>query len=212
MKGILGKKIGMTQFFTEQGVLVPATLIEAGPCIVLQVKNTAKDKYLAIKLGFDNKKESRTNKADLGSFKKADSNPKRYIKEMRLDPSEEYKVGQEIKVDIFKEGEFVDITGISKGKGFQGGMKRWNWTAGKGGHGSMHHRQPGSIGASSFPSRVFKGHHMPGHLGAERITVQSLKILKIDNANNLLLVNGATPGHNNSYLVIKKAKKIASKK
>lgn len=207
MKGILGKKIGMTQLYTEQGELVPATLIEAGPCTVLQIKDTSKDKYRAIRLGFDDKKESRTNKADSGNFKKAKSKAKRYIKEIRIEPKEEHKVGEEIKVDIFKEGEFVDITGISKGKGFQGGMKRWNWTAGKGGHGSMHHRRPGSIGASSFPSRVFKGQHMPGHLGVEKVTVQNLKILRIDKGRNLLVIKGTVPCHNNSYLIVRLAKK-----
>jgi len=207
MKGILGKKIGMTQLYTEKGALVVVTLIEAGPCTVLGVKELAKDNYTAIKLGFDNKKESRTIKPDLGNFKKADSKPKRFVKEIRLESTEGYKVGQEIKVDIFKEGEFVDITGISKGKGFQGGMKRWNWTAGASGHGSMHHRQVGSIGASSFPSRVFKGHHMPGHMGVEKTTVQNLRILRVDKDKNLLVVKGTVPGHNNSYLTVRSAKK-----
>jgi large subunit ribosomal protein L3 len=208
-KGILGKKIGMTQFYTEQGVLVPLTLIEAGPCAILEVKKSAKSKCAAMKLGFEDKKESRTNKPDLGNFKKGKSLPKRFVKEIRLEPTEECKVGQEIKVDIFQEGEFVDITGTSKGKGFQGGMKRWNWTAGKGGHGSMHHRRVGSIGASSFPSRVHKGKTMPGHMGAETVTVQHLKILRVDKDNNLLAVKGTVPGHNNSYLTVKSAKKKA---
>ena len=207
MKGILGKKIGMTQLYTEKGALVVVTLIEAGPCTVLGVKELAKDNYTAIKLGFDNKKESRTIKPDLGNFKKADSKPKRFVKEIRLESTEGYKVGQEIKVDIFKEGEFVDITGISKGKGFQGGMKRWNWTGGDSGHGSMHHRQVGSIGASSFPSRVFKGHHMPGHMGVEKTTIQNLRILRVDKDKNLLVVKGTVPGHNNSYLTVRSAKK-----
>jgi len=207
MKGILGKKIGMTQLYTEKGALVVVTLIEAGPCAVLGVKELAKDNYTAIKLGFDNKKESRTIKPDLGNFKKADSKPKRFVKEIRLESTEGYKVGQEIKVDIFKEGEFVDITGISKGKGFQGGMKRWNWTGGDSGHGSMHHRQVGSIGASSFPSRVFKGHHMPGHMGVEKTTIQNLRILRVDKDKNLLVVKGTVPGHNNSYLTVRSAKK-----
>ena len=208
-KGILGKKIGMTQLYTEQGVLVPVTLIEVGPCAVLQVKELEKDSYTAVKLGFADKKESRTNKPDLGTFKKAKSKPKRFIKEIRVKSTEEYKVGGEVRVDIFKEGEFIDITGTSKGKGFQGGMKRWNWTAGRSGHGSMHHRQPGSIGASSFPSRVFRGQHMPGHMGAARVTIQNLEIVKIDKDENLLAVKGTTPGHMNSYLTITSAKKIS---
>ena len=207
-KGILGKKIGMTQLYTEQGTLVPVTLLEAGPCTILQIKSLPKDKSGVIKLGFDDKKETRTNKADSGNFKKAKSKPKRYIKEVSVEPKEEYNVGQEIKVGIFEVGEFVDIIGTSKGKGFQGGMKRWNWTAGKSGHGSMHHRRPGSIGASSFPSRVFKGQHMPGHLGSERVTVQNLEILKVDNEQNILVVKGAIPGANNSYVTVRSAKKI----
>jgi large subunit ribosomal protein L3 len=209
MKGILGKKIGITQLYTEQGNLIPVTLIEAGPCTILQIKQISKDGYTALKLGFDDKKENRTNKPDLGNFKKTKSKPKRFIREIRVKSSNNYIAGQEIKIDIFKEGEFVDITGVSKGKGFQGGMKRWNWTAGKAGHGSMHHRRPGSIGASSFPSRVFKGHHMPGQLGAEKATIQNLKIIKVDKDNNLLVVKGTTPGCNNSYLIIRSAKKKA---
>lgn len=207
MKCMLGKKIGMTQLYTEEGLLVPATLIEAGPCTVLQIKELSKDKYSAVKLGFDDKKEQRTNKPDLGNFKKAHSTPKRHIKEIRLESTQDYKVGDALNVAIFEAGEFVDITGISKGKGFQGGMKRWNWTAGNEGHGSMHHRQPGSIGASSFPSRVVKGKHMPGHLGVEQITTQNLKILKVDKDKNILVIKGTVSGHNNSYLTIKSAKK-----
>ena len=207
-KGILGKKIGMTQFYTEKGTLVPITVIEAGPCTVIQVKRREKDKYTAIKLGFGDRKETRTNKPDLGNFKRANSVPKKFIKEIRMDLPENYKESQEISVDIFNKGEFVDITGVSKGKGFQGGMKRWNWTAGKAGHGSMHHRQPGSIGASSFPSRVFKGQHLPGHMGHESVTVQNLQILKVDRDKNLLIVKGSIPGHNNSYLTVKSARKI----
>ena len=207
MKGILGKKIGMTQLYTEQGVLVPVTLIEAGPCAILKVTKAAKDKHAAIKLGFEDKKESRTNKPDLGNFKKGKSSPKKFVREVRLKSTEGYNEGQEIKVDIFKEGEFVDVTGVSKGKGFQGGMKRWNWTAGKEGHGSMHHRRVGSIGASSFPSRVHKGKTMPGHLGAEKVTTQNLKILRVDKDHDILVVKGTVPGHNNSYLTVKSAKK-----
>ena len=207
MKGILGKKIAMTQLYTEQGVLVPATVIEAGPCTILQIKKPPSDKYSAIKLGFDDKTGKRCNKPDLGNFKKAHSAAKKFVKEIRLKSAEEYKVGEIVKADIFKEGEFVDITGVSKGKGFQGGMKRWNWTAGKQGHGSMHHRQPGSIGASSFPSRVLKGQHMPGHLGVEKLTTQNLKILKVDKDKNLLVIKGTVAGHKNSYLIIKSAKK-----
>ena len=211
MKGILGKKIGMTQLYVEEGNLVPATLIEAGPCTILEVKGTAKDKLMAIKLGFGDKKESRTNKPDAGNFKKAKSSPKRFVKEVRLDAAEGLDRGQEIKADIFQAGEFVDITGVSKGKGFQGGMKRWNWTAGKAGHGSMHHRRVGSIGASSFPSRVHRGKTMPGHLGVETVTVQNLEILRVDKDHNLLVIKGTIPGHNNSYLTVHLSKKMPGK-
>ena len=207
MKGILGKKIGMTQLYTSDGVLAPATLIEAGPCTILNVKENPKQKNAVIKLGFDDKKESRTNKPELGNFKKIKSTPKRFVKELPFESVEGHKAGHEIKVDIFQEGEIVDITGTSKGKGFQGGMKRWNWTGGKSGHGSMHHRRVGSIGASSFPSRVHKGKTMPGHLGCEKTTVQHLEILRVDKEHNLLVVRGTIPGHNNSYITVKLAKK-----
>jgi len=209
MKGILGKKIGMTQLYTEQNLLVPVTVIEAGPCAVLKVNEPArKGGPVSVRLGFDDKKESRANKAELGNFKKAGSRPKKFVREIRVLAAERYKKGEEIRADIFKEGEYVDIAGTSKGKGFQGGMKRWNWTAGKGGHGSMHHRRPGSIGASSFPSRVLKGQHMPGHMGSERVTVQNLKIIKIDKENNIIAVKGTIPGHNNSYLTLRSALKM----
>ncbi len=205
--GILGKKIGATQLYAEDGALVPVTVIEAGPCVILQVKETARDKYMAIKMGFENKSEKNTNKPDMGNFKKANSSPKRLVKEIRVASLGEHKVGDEIKVSIFQKGGFVDITGISKGKGFQGGMKRWNWHGSWGGHGSMHHRRIGSIGASSFPSRVVKGHHMPGHMGAETVTVQNLEIIEVDADKNLLVVKGTVPGHNNSFLTIRQSKK-----
>src|SRR3989338_6248755 len=194
--GILGKKIGATQLYTEDGRLVPVTVIEAGPCTILQVKEPSKDKYMALKLGFENKSEKRTTKPDMGNFKKANSTPKRFVKEIRVKSVEGYKPGDEIKVGIFQKGSFVDITGTSKGKGFQGGIVRWNWTGSWRGHGSMHHRRIGSIGASSFPSRVVKGHHMPGHLGNERVTVQNLEVIEVDADKNLLVVKGTVPGHN----------------
>ena len=143
----------------------------------------------------------------MGNFKKANSTPKNFIKEIRVNSVEGYKPGDEIKVGIFQKGSFVDITGTSKGKGFQGGMVRWNWTGSWRGHGSMHHRRIGSIGASSFPSRVVKGHHMPGHLGDERVTIQNLEVIEVDTEQNLLVVKGTVPGHNNSYLTIRHSKK-----
>jgi large subunit ribosomal protein L3 len=206
-KGMLGKKIGATEIYREDGALIPVTVIEAGPCTILQVKDTAKDKYTALKLGFENKSEKRTNKPDMGNFKKANTAPKRFIKEIRVDSLDGYKVGDEIKVGIFQKGSFVDITGVSKGKGFQGGVVRWNWTGSWRGHGSMHHRQIGSIGASSFPSRVVKGHHMAGHMGQDTITVQNLEVIDVDNDKNLLVVKGTVPGSNNSFLTIRQSKK-----
>jgi len=213
MIGLLGKKIGMTQAFGTDGEVIPLTVIEAGPCAVLQVKSADRDGYFAIQLGFGEKKESRANKPDLGRFKKAGVPPKRFVREIRVVQGEtekddkEYKLGQEILVDVFQQGDFVDISGISVGKGFQGGMKRWHWSGGPETHGSMSHRRPGSIGASSDPSRVFKGQHLPGRMGGKKVTTQNLEVVRVDKENNLLLVKGAVPGHKNSYLVIKKAKK-----
>jgi large subunit ribosomal protein L3 len=206
-KGILGKKIGTTQLYTADGALVAATVIEAGPCAVLQVKDLDKDKYKAVKLGFEDKSEKRTNKPDIGNFKKAGVSPKKFVKEIRVDSLEGYNPGAEIKIDIFQKGGFVDISGVSKGKGFQGGIVRWNWSGSWRGHGSMHHRQIGSIGASSFPSRVVKGHHMAGHMGQNAVTVQNLEVLDIDLDKNLLVVKGTVPGCNNSYLTVTQAKK-----
>ncbi len=204
--GILGKKIGMTQIFRDNGNLIPVTLVEAGPCPVLQVKSKETDGYFSIQLGFEDKKESRTNKPDLGRFKTANSHPKRFVKELRPSTDEKWTKGDIIKID-FKQGEFVDVTGVSIGKGFQGGMKRWHWKGGPKTHGSTSHRRVGSIGASSDPSRVFKGHHLPGHMGNEKKTVQNLEVIRVDLENNLLLVKGAVPGPRNGYLIIRKAKK-----
>jgi large subunit ribosomal protein L3 len=202
MTGILGKKIGMTQIFTEDGKMVCVTAIEAGPCPVLEVRGAN------IQLGFDLiKKESRLKKPILGQFKKRQIAPCKLIREVLKDPAKEYKVGEEIKADLFKAGDFVDVTGISLGKGFQGGMKRWNWHGGPQTHGSTSHRRVGSIGSSTTPGRVWKGHHMPGHMGSCTVTIQNLKVVKIDPENNLLLVKGAVPGYKNGYLVIKIAKK-----
>lgn len=201
MIGILGKKIGMTQVFTDTGEAVCVTAIEAGPCPVLAVKQKS------IQLGFAPAKESRMKKPLLGYFKKLNIPAQKMIREVLKDKDRDYKVGSELKVDLFKKGDFVDIIGISKGKGFQGGMKRWGWHGGPRTHGSTSHRRVGSIGSSTSPGRVFKGHHMPGHMGACQVTTQNLRVIKVDVENNLLLVKGAVPGHRNSYLVIRKAKK-----
>jgi len=203
--GILGKKIGMTELFDESGKPIPATVIEAGPCPVLQVKSVEKDKYSAIQIGFDDKKERLVSKPLLDKFKKLNLSPKRFIKEIRIKPDEKYEVGQEVKVDIFNPGDFVDVSGTSIGKGFQGGVRRWNWRGGKGSHGSMQHRAIGSIGSSTTPGRVLKGHHLPGRLGNRRVTVQNLEVINIDKENNLIVVKGAVPGCENTYLIIRKS-------
>jgi large subunit ribosomal protein L3 len=200
MAGILGKKIGTTQVFSEEGRLVSVTAIEAGPCPVLAIKEKS------VQIGFDLAKESRVKKPIAGFFKKINIAPRKVIKEFLREPSKEYKVGEELKVDLFKPGDFVDITGISIGKGFQGGMKRWHWHGGPQTHGSMSHRRVGSIGSTTTPGRVWKGHHLPGHMGAKRVTLQNLRVIKADPQNNLLLVKGSVPGYKNSYLIIKKAK------
>jgi len=190
------------QIFTEDGSLVLATAIEAGPCPVLAIREKS------LQLGFGAiKNESRLKKPIVGIFKKLNIAPRKLIREVVRDMSKEYKVGEEIKVDLFKAGDFVDVTGTSIGKGFQGGMKRWNWKAGPGSHGSTSHRRVGSIGSTTSPGRVFKGHHLPGHMGAARVTLQNLKVVKVDTENNLLMVKGAVPGCKNGFLIIRKAKK-----
>lgn len=208
IKGILGKKLGMTQIFSEDGRLVPVTVIEAGPCYVLQIKKKNKEGYSAVQLGFLDVKEKSLSKPLQGHFKKAKVTPKKYIKELRTE--EDCKVGDKIEL-AFEEGSFVDITGTSIGKGFQGGVKRWHWKGGKDSHGSMHHRQVGSLSASSFPSRIFKGTHMPGRMGGEKKTVQNLEVVKVDKESSLLLVKGAVPGHANGLVFVKEAKKRKGK-
>lgn len=201
MIGLIGKKIGMTQVFTADNSLVGVTAIEAGPCPVLMVM----DKN--IQLGFDLAKEKSLNKPQLGLYKKLKIAPRKVIRDLCREADIEYKVGDELKVDLFSEGDFVDVSGISIGKSFQGGMKRWHWKGGPRTHGSTSHRRVGSIGSSTTPGRVFRGHHMPGHMGAEKATIQNLKVIKVDLENNLLLVEGGVPGHKNGYLVITKALK-----
>jgi large subunit ribosomal protein L3 len=205
MIGILGKKLGMTHVFTDDGISVSVTVIEAGPCPVLSVKKDS------VQLGFDIAKEKSLKKPQLGLFKKLNIPALRFVREIKKESGKEYKVGEELKADMFKTGDFVDVTGVSKGKGFQGGMKRWHWAGGPMTHGSTSHRRVGSIGSSTTPGRVFKGHHMPGHMGNIRVTVQNLKVVKADPGNNILLVEGAVPGPTNSYLIIGKAKKKKAK-
>jgi len=206
MDAMLGRKIGMTQIFDENGASVPVTAISVGPCVVLGIT----DKN--VRLGYEDIEEKKAKKPQLGMFKKLNISPKRVIREVRANlKDEEIKVGSQIGIDMFKNGDFVDVTGISIGKGFQGGMKRWNWSGGKQSHGSMSHRRVGSIGSSADPSRVFNGHHMPGHMGNQKTTVQNLKVVKVDVQNNILLIEGPAPGPKNNLLIIKKAVKKKSK-
>jgi len=208
VNGILGIKLGMTQVFAEDGTAVPCTVLQAGPCVVVQRRTKDKDGYDAVQLGLvEFIKPQRVTKALTGHFKKAGVAPVRYMKEIRIgDSKDETKAGDRVLVDGFKIGEFVDVTGISKGKGFQGGVKRWHYRGGDASHGSMFHRAPGGIGASSFPSRVWPGQHMPGHMGNERKTSKNLRVVKIDADENLLLVRGAVPGPEGCYIFIRKAK------
>lgn len=205
-KGILGKKLGMTQVFAENGVAIPVTVIQAGPCVVLQKKDIETDGYNAIQLGFEDKKEHRANKPELGHAKKANTAPKRFIREVRGIGTDEVEVGQEVKVDIFEAGEFVDIQGVSKGKGFQGSIKRHGQARGPMSHGSHYHRGPGSLGPID-PARVFKGRPLPGRMGGETVTIQGLEIIKVDPERNLLLVKGSIPGAKNSYVKVESSVK-----
>lgn len=204
MKGILGKKLGMTQVFTPEGNVIPVTVIEAGPCVVLQKKDLENDGYEAIQIGFADKKEKRATKPEVGHAKKANTAPKRYIKELRGVELSQYEVGQELKADMFTEGEFVDVTGISRGKGFAGVIKRWGQSTGPMAHGSRYHRGPGSMG-SIQANRVPKGKRLPGHMGSETITVQNLEVVKVDAERNVILVKGSIPGAKNSFINVKSA-------
>jgi large subunit ribosomal protein L3 len=208
VQGILGIKLGMTQVFSDDGTAVPCTVLQAGPCVVVQRRTKDKDGYEAVQLGLvEFIKPQRVNKALTGHFKKAGVAPMRYVKEVRLEDSkEETRPGDRVLVDGFQIGEYVDVTGVSKGKGFQGGVKRWHYAGGDSTHGSMFHRAPGGIGASSFPSRVWKGQHFPGHMGNEQKTSKNLRVVKIDPEENLLLVRGAVPGPAGAYIFIRKAK------
>lgn len=206
MKGILGKKLGMTQVFTPEGNVIPVTVIEASSNVVLQKKDLENDGYEAIQLGYSDKKEARANKPEVGRAKKAGTTPKRYVREIRGVDLAGYEVGQEVKVDIFAEGEFVDVTGISKGKGFQGVIKRWGQSRGPMAHGSRYHRRPGSMG-SIAANRVFKGKNLPGHMGHETVTIQNLEVVKVDAERNVLLVKGSIPGPKNSFVKVKQTTK-----
>ena len=208
-KAIVGKKLGMTQIFLQDGRLVPVTVIQAGPCTVVQKKTIEKDGYEAVQFGFDqipeNRVEKLVNKPDAGHFKKAGVAPMRTLREFRLEDSASYEIGQEVKADIFAEGEKVDISGITKGHGFTGAIYRWNQHTGPMAHGSKYHRGVGSMSANSDPSRVFKNKHMAGHYGVEKVTIQNLEIVKVDAERSLLLVHGAVPGPKEGLLLIRNA-------
>jgi large subunit ribosomal protein L3 len=206
-KALIGKKVGMTQIFDENGRIIPVTAIEVGPCTVTQIKTVEQDGYTAVQLGYGDVKESKLNKPELGKFKKSNIAPKKYLKEVRLDSIEGIKVGDELKADVFAEGDKVDIQGTSKGKGFQGVIKRWGQSRGPMGHGSMYHRRPGSMGSTSTPGRVYKGKRLPGHMGVQTVTIQNLAIVKVDTDKNVILVKGSVPGAKGSILKIKSSVK-----
>ena len=208
MKGILGKKIGMTQIFTEHGEVIPVTVVEAGPVVVTQIKTTENDGYTAIQVGFQDAKEKSLNKPQKGHLAAANV-LKKHLKEFRVDAVEEFTVGQEIKADLFAAGEKIDVTGTSKGKGFQGPIKRHGQSRGPESHGSRYHRRPGSMGACSFPGRVFKNKKLAGHMGSVKVTVQNLEVVRVDADKNLILVKGAIPGAKGSVVTIKEAVKAS---
>ena len=204
-KALIGKKVGMTQIFDENGTVIPVTVIEAGPCVVAQVKTLENDGYEAVQLGFGEVKENKLNKPVKGHFAKANVTAKKYLREFRLDSIEGIKVGDELKADVFAAGEKIDVQGTSKGKGFQGVIKRHGQHRGPMGHGSMYHRRPGSMGATSTPGRVFKGKKLPGHMGRVTVTIQNLDVVKVDMDKNVILVKGSVPGAKGSILKIKSA-------
>lgn len=206
MKGILGKKLGMTQVFTPEGNVIPVTVIEAGPNVVLQKKDVETDGYESVQLGYADKKESRSNKPEQGHAKKANSTPKRYVREIRGINLADYEVGQVVKADLFETGEFVDVTGVSKGKGFAGTIKRWGQSTGLNSHGSRYHRGPGSMG-SIQANRVPKGKKLPGHMGSETVTIQGLEVIRVDAERNVILVKGSIPGPKNGFVRVKETVK-----
>ncbi len=206
-KGLVGKKIGMTQIFDGEGRSIPVTVIEAGPCVVVQKKTVEKDGYSVIQVGFGPKKTHRVNRPQMGHFKKCGKGAFYTLQELEIDDEEKYSVGDELGADLFEEGEYVDVTGYSKGKGFQGVVKRWGFAGGPAGHGSMFHRAPGSIGQCAWPSKVWKNQKMPGHMGNAKVTVMNLKVVKIIPEKNLILVRGGIPGGRNGIVILRNAVK-----
>lgn len=211
MKALLGKKLGMTQIFSDDDRLLPVTVVEVGPCVVTQVKTEKTDGYSAIQIGYQDIEDRKTTKPMKGHFAKAKTTAKRYLAEIRVDNPENYKPGDTITAEIFAAGEKTDVVGVSKGKGFQGVMKRHNFSGGPGGHGSHFHRAPGSIGAAAFPSRVMKGTRMAGHMGSDKITTQNLEIVKVDPEQNIILLKGAVPGAKGSLIMVKESAKAKKK-
>ncbi len=206
-KAIIGRKVGMTQIFDEAGKVIPVTVLEAGPCVIAQVKSVETDGYNAVQLGFGDVKESKLNNPEKGHFTKSKLPLKKHLREFRMDSVEDVKVGDELKADVFSKGDKVDIQGISKGKGFQGVIKRHHQSRGPMGHGSMYHRRPGSMGSTSTPGRVFKGKNLPGHTGRITVTIQNLEVVSVDLDKNVILVKGSVPGANGTILKIKQSVK-----
>ena len=206
-KAILATKVGMTQIFNEDGVLTPVTVLQAGPCVVTQVKTVEKDGYEAVQVGFADKRETLVNSPDRGKFDKAEIPYKRSVREFKLDNASEYNVKDEIKADSFEVGDKIDVSAISKGKGYQGAIKRFGQHRGPMKHGSKYHRHAGSNGSASDPSRVFKGKHMPGQMGAKRVTIQNLEVVRVDAEDNLILVKGAVPGPKKALIEVRSAVK-----
>ena len=207
MKTIIGKKVGMTQIFDEKGKVIPVTVIEAGPCVVAQVKTVETDGYNAIQLGFEDVKESKLNKPERGHFAKANLTAKKHLREFRVEDFEDLTVGSEIKADAFEAGDKIDVQGTTKGKGFQGVIKRHGQSRGPMGHGSMYHRRPGSMGPTSTPGRVFKGKKLPGHMGRVTVTIQNLDVVKVDMDKNVILIKGSVPGAKGAILKLRKSVK-----
>ena len=203
MKALIGRKVGMTQIFNEEGHIIPVTAIEVGPCVITQIKTVEQDGYTAVQLGFGDVKENKLTKPVKGKFDKANVTPKKHLKEFRVDSVEGMNVGDELNADTFVVGDKVDVQGTSKGKGFQGVIKRWGQHRGPMGHGSMYHRRPGSMGPTSTPGRVFPGKHLPGHMGDVTVTVQNLEVVKVDLDKNAILVKGSVPGNKGSILKIR---------
>ena len=208
-KGIIGKKVGMTQIFDEVGNVIPVTVIETTPNTVVQIKTIEKDGYNAIQLGYGEIKDKHINKPEKGHFSKVNLTPKKHLREFRVENIENYKVGDEVKADIFQAGEKIDVQGITKGKGFQGVIKRHGQHRGPMGHGSMYHRRPGSMGSTSTPGRVFKGKKLPGHMGRVTVTIQNLDVVRVDMDKNVILVKGSVPGAKGAILKVKSAIKVS---